>query len=165
MSGGERPSPSGRRSGSAGAEGRLIREVPGRLGAALTKPGRASTARWCGSGERDRKEYVRNRCRKASQRFTGSNLVDVGRERCVPAVIAAVGELPGGEADGPEGRAESLRRRRGETAGAESGSSSIKRTTVNTGTTSGLALHHKSIMDGWAGFIVDRSARGGAESP
>lgn len=165
LSGGERPPPSGRRSGPAGAEGRLIREVPGRLGAALTKPGRASTARWCGSGERDRKEYARNRCCKASQCFTGSNLVDVGRERCVPAAVAAVGELPGGEADGSEGRAESLRRRRGETAGAESGSSSIKRTTVNTGTTSGLALHHESIVDGWAGFIVDRSARGGAESP
>ena len=34
------------------------------VGAALTKPGRASTARWCGSGERDGKEYERN------QRFT-----------------------------------------------------------------------------------------------
>jgi len=109
---------------------------------------------------------VRNRCRKASQRFTGSNLVDAGREWCVPtAVVVAAGELPGGEADGSEGRAKSLRRRRGETAGAESGSSSIKRTTVNTGTTLGLALFHESIVEDRAGFIVDRSARGGAESP
>ena len=30
------------------------------VGAALTKPGRARTARWCGSGERDGKEYERN---------------------------------------------------------------------------------------------------------
>jgi hypothetical protein len=43
-----------------GAEGSLIREVPGRVGAALTKPGRISTARWGGSGERDQEEYARN---------------------------------------------------------------------------------------------------------
>ncbi len=30
------------------------------MGAALTKPGQASTTRWCGSGERDEKEYDRN---------------------------------------------------------------------------------------------------------
>jgi len=36
----------------------VLREVPGWVGAALTKPGRVSTARWCGSGERDEKEYV-----------------------------------------------------------------------------------------------------------
>jgi hypothetical protein len=37
--------------------------VPGRVGAALTKPRPASTARWCGFGERDEKEYARNqRC-------------------------------------------------------------------------------------------------------
>ncbi len=45
---------------AAGAGCSLIREVPGRAGAALTKPGRASTARWCGSGERDGEEYARN---------------------------------------------------------------------------------------------------------
>ena len=32
----------------------------GRVGAALTKPGRVSTARWCGFGERDGEEYARN---------------------------------------------------------------------------------------------------------
>lgn len=49
-----------RRSGVGEAEGSLIREVPGRVGAALTKPGRASIARWCGFGERDEEEYARN---------------------------------------------------------------------------------------------------------
>jgi hypothetical protein len=34
--------------------------VPGRVGAALTKPGWASTARWCAPGERDGEEYERN---------------------------------------------------------------------------------------------------------
>ncbi|GAB3848837.1 hypothetical protein GCM10027610_081110 [Dactylosporangium cerinum] len=43
------------------AEGSLPRVMPGRVGAALTKPGRVSTARWCGSGERDEEEYARNR--------------------------------------------------------------------------------------------------------
>jgi hypothetical protein len=43
------------------AEGSLIRVVPGRVEAALTNPGRVSTARWRGSGERDGEEYARNR--------------------------------------------------------------------------------------------------------
>src|SRR5438034_5388979 len=35
--------------------------MPGMVGAALTKPGRVSTVRWGGSGERDGEEYARNR--------------------------------------------------------------------------------------------------------
>jgi hypothetical protein len=42
------------------AEGSLIREVPGMVGAALTTPGRARIARWCGFGKRDEEEYARN---------------------------------------------------------------------------------------------------------
>ena len=38
----------------------LTREAPGRAGAAPTKLGRVSTARWRGSGERDGEEYARN---------------------------------------------------------------------------------------------------------
>jgi hypothetical protein len=48
------------RSRNGEAEGSLIREMPGRVGAALTTPGRASIARWCGFGKRDEKEYARN---------------------------------------------------------------------------------------------------------
>jgi len=48
-----------------GAEGSLTRVVPERAGAALTKPGRFSTVRRAGSGERDGKEYARNRCQTA----------------------------------------------------------------------------------------------------
>ena len=44
------------------AEGSLILETPGRVGAALTQPGRAGTARRRGSGERDGKVYARNQC-------------------------------------------------------------------------------------------------------
>jgi hypothetical protein len=65
--------------------------------------------------------------------------VDLGRERRIPAavrVIAREGEelSGGGEAHAREGHGEGLRRSRGEAAGAEPGSSSIERTTVNTGT-------------------------------
>ena len=42
------------------AGGSLIREVPGRVGAAPTTPGRVSTARWCGLGKCDEEEYARN---------------------------------------------------------------------------------------------------------
>jgi hypothetical protein len=63
------------------------------VGAALTKPGCLSTARWRRPGERDREEYARNRCRNAPQRYTGSNLADLGRVRCVP--VDGGGELLG----------------------------------------------------------------------
>jgi hypothetical protein len=59
--GGERPTSLILSQQDGGAEGSLIRVVPGRAGAALTKPGRASTARWFGSGEQDGEEYARNR--------------------------------------------------------------------------------------------------------
>ena len=42
------------------AGGSLTREAPVRVGAAPTKPGRVSTARWCGSGEHGEEEYARN---------------------------------------------------------------------------------------------------------
>ncbi|MEW2397628.1 LLM class flavin-dependent oxidoreductase [Streptomyces sp. NPDC046862] len=38
----------------------ITREVPGRVRAAPTTPGRTSTARWFGSGKRDGEEYERN---------------------------------------------------------------------------------------------------------
>ena len=60
--------------------------VPGRAGAALTKPGRFSTARWAGSGERDGEEYARNRRVTPPLCDTGSNLADLGRERRAPAL-------------------------------------------------------------------------------
>jgi hypothetical protein len=61
------------------------------VGAALTKPGHASTARWCGFGERDEKEYARNQRHYVPYGLTGSNLVDMGRVRCAP--ITGVGRV------------------------------------------------------------------------
>ena len=49
------------RSGVSVAGGSLTREVSVRARAAATKPGRSSTARWIGFGERDAEVYVRNR--------------------------------------------------------------------------------------------------------
>jgi hypothetical protein len=48
------------RSRGGEAEGSLIREMPGRVGAALTTPGHARIARWCGFGKRGEEEYARN---------------------------------------------------------------------------------------------------------
>ena len=57
--GGERPAPL-TLSWQGGEAGQPAPEGAGWVGAAPTKPGRARTARWCGSGERDGKEYERN---------------------------------------------------------------------------------------------------------
>lgn len=46
--------------------------------AALTKPGRAGTARRCGFGKHGGKAYVRNQCVKPLNRPTSSNLADTG---------------------------------------------------------------------------------------
>jgi len=76
--GGERPPSPGRRSGRAEAGGSLIREAPGRAGAAPTTTGRVSTTGWRGSGKRDGKVYARNRRVKPLKTGASSNPVDVG---------------------------------------------------------------------------------------
>ena len=104
------------------AGGSLIRVTPGRVGAALTTPGRSSTARWGGSGKRDEEEYARNRRFTSFNRDTDSNLADVGRVRCFPAVYRSGGDLPGRYTRvGLGGREEGLRRTHGEAAGTQSG--------------------------------------------
>ena len=96
LSGGERPSPLSLSQQGGEAGGSLSRGAPGRAGAAPTKPGRVSTARWRGSGEIDEEEYARNQRHYVSQRLTGSNLADGGRERCAPGPSSRGGELRGG---------------------------------------------------------------------
>jgi hypothetical protein len=118
---------------AAVAEGSLIRVVAGRAGAALTKPGRASTARWRGSGERGGKEYARNRRFTSFIWDTGSNLVDTGRAQCAPLPLGAAGTSGKYTKAVPGGHGESLRRTHGDAAGAQPGSSSAERVAVNTG--------------------------------
>jgi hypothetical protein len=66
-----------RRSGGVKLEA-AVPAVAGGGGAASTKSGRPRTAGWGGSGERDGKVYVRNRCCYASSGNASSNPVDVG---------------------------------------------------------------------------------------
>src|SRR6266567_2593997 len=93
---------------------RLVAEP---AGAALTKPGRASTARWSGSGKRDGEEYARNRCETAPLCDTGSNLADLGRERRVLALHDGRGTPVAVGMSCQGGCEEGLRRTRSEAAG------------------------------------------------
>ncbi len=54
-------SSSGCRSSLVGTKRSPSRVTPERVRAALTKPGRASTVRWSGFGERDGEEHATNR--------------------------------------------------------------------------------------------------------
>jgi hypothetical protein len=101
------------------------------------------------------------------QSFTGSNLADLGRKRCVPAVaLLAGGELRGWCGSAARGgHGEGLRRTHGEAAGTQSGSSFVERITVNTGTVLDLARRHVAGVEGWAGRTDRRSVRDGAEPP
>jgi hypothetical protein len=124
-----------RRSGASVAGGSLTREMSGRVGAAATKPGRSSTARWVGSGKRDAGVYERNRRFTSRNESPARNLADLGRARCAPAPSCRSGELPERSVfAGPEGHGEGLRHSRGDVAGTESGAYCDKRSAVNTGT-------------------------------
>jgi hypothetical protein len=79
---------------------------------------------------------------------TGSNLVDMGRERRAPA--DAAGNFWAGFNGWPGGHGEVLRGSRGDAAGTESGSSFIERSTVNTGTVPVLPAAVASSEVVWA---------------
>ena len=133
--GGERPPSPGRRSGRVEVEGSLSQEVLGRVG---SSPDRAGTVQYCQMGRvrRTRREGVTrvNQWLNLRNRGTGSNLVDVGR-------AAVHADRTNGEATfgtaidaGSGGREESLRRTRGDAAGAELDTAPADRHTVNMGT-------------------------------
>jgi hypothetical protein len=63
------------------AEGSLIQGTLGRVGAALTKPGRASTVEWFGFGERIGKVYARNHWCKTPQETRRLKLDGYGPDR------------------------------------------------------------------------------------
>jgi hypothetical protein len=135
------------------------------VGAAATKPGRSSTARWVGSGKRDARVYERNRRFTSRNEAPARNLADLGRTRCAPAPSCRSGELPERSVfAGPEGHGEGLRHSRGDTAGTESGAYCDKRSAVNTGTVPvpPPCIARPARMLG-AGPIVGRSGRDGTE--
>jgi hypothetical protein len=133
--GGERPPSPGRRSGRVEVEGSLSREVLVRVG---SSPDKAGAGQYCQMvrARRTRREGVTrvNQWLNLRNRGSGSNLADVGR-----AAVRA--ERTNGEATsgtvidaGPGGREESLRRTRGDAAGAELDTAPADRDTVNMGT-------------------------------
>lgn len=121
------------RSRLVGAERSPTRETPGRAGSSADKAG---TVWNCQTGRvrRARSEGIREEpVVKLRKRGTGSNLVDMGR--------VAVHSLPIWRADSVAdlacrwgGHGESLRRNRGDAAGAKLDAGLIDRFTVNTGT-------------------------------
>src|SRR3954449_2889229 len=135
--------------------------MPGWVGAALTKPGRISTARWFGSGERDGKEYPRNPRYYVSQVSTGLNLADMGRERCATcrALSGAWREqLLGGSG---RSRREVMVNVHGVTMTRPQGQSGTpppsERISVNVGTVPVLTPFPGNQHGAGVGFAVDRS--------
>jgi hypothetical protein len=113
------------------AEGSPTVETHGRVGAALTTPGRVGTVRRSGSGKQGQKVYARNQRLTSRKSSTGSNLTDAGRAAVHAAQV-------GGDSDAgflmPARRSRrSLRRRRGDAAGVELGADLADRVTVNVG--------------------------------
>jgi hypothetical protein len=137
----------GRRSGPVGAERSPSRETPVRAGSSADKAG---TARDCQTGRvrQARSEGIREEpVAKLRKRGTGSNLVDMGR-------VAVHGPLIG-RADSEAGLAcrwgghgESLRRNRGDAAGAKLEAGLINRSSVNTGTIPRRSREPKSVRPG-----------------
>jgi hypothetical protein len=123
------------------AGGSLIREAPGRVGAAPTTTGQARTARWPGSGKRDGKVQAElNQWSTPRKSRTGSNLVDMGRAAVHACLRTGQRDSDAGELDRPGGHAEGLRRRRGEAAGEKLGTAPVNRDVGNVGTLPGLPL-------------------------
>jgi hypothetical protein len=118
------------------AEGSLALEAQSWVGAALTKPGRAGTARRLGLGERDGEVYGKGTSYGTPFRVrTGSNLVDVGRAAVHALVWGRL--LDRFKVDRSGGHGECLRRSRGEAAGEQLGADPVERSMVNVGTTVG----------------------------
>jgi len=132
--------------------------------AALTKPGHASTARWCGPGEQDGKEYARNRrLRLSSVDRLKPGGYGPGAVRTCPA--SPDQGTPGSVFDGwPGDHGEVLRGSRGDAAGTESGSSFVERITVNTGTIR-FCPPLRVQRGRRAGRVDRRSTRDGTEPP
>lgn len=123
----------GCRSSPVGAERSPTRETPGRAGSSADKAGTARNFQ-TGWVRQARSEGIREEpVVKLRKRGTGSNLGDMGR--------VAVHSLPKGWVDSVAdlacrwgGHGESLRRNRGDAAGAKLDAGLIDRFTVNTGT-------------------------------
>jgi hypothetical protein len=163
------------RSRLVGAERSPTRETPGRAGSSADKAG---TAWNCQTGwvRRARSEGIREESVvKLRKRGTASNLVDMGRV-AVHSLLVGRADFVADLACRWGGHGESLRRNRGDAAGAKLDAGLIDRFTVNTGTIPYRSLGPVSIrvrgLDtssvegaGWGGGPVvvradERSAHG-----
>ena len=158
--GGERPSSPSLSQQGGGAGGSLTRVTPARV---ASGPDKAGTCQYCQmvrvrragwKGVRKESAFTSLKAR------TGPNLADMGRERCAPARTG--GELlwPAfNDWSGDHG--EVLRGSCGDAAGTESGSSSIERITVNTGTVPAYPpVAHPVRLVGLGASTADRSGTG-----
>lgn len=151
----------GCRSSLVGAERSPTREAPGRAGSSADKAGTARNYQ-TGRVRRARSEGVREEpVVKLRKRGTGSNLVDMGRV----AVHSPFAERTDSVTDLAcrwGGHGESLRRNRGDAAGAKLGAGLIDRFTVNTGTVPRRSPGPESIRAGGIDTSsVEGAGRGG----
>jgi hypothetical protein len=136
-------------------------------GRVASGPDKAGTCQYCQmvrAGRAGRKGVRKEPAFTSLNAWTGSNLVDMGRERRAPIPVGW--GTPGLGFDGwPGDHGEVLRGSRGDAAGTESGSSFVERITVNTGTVPVLpATAHPPRLAG-AGRVDRRPVRDGAEPP
>jgi hypothetical protein len=133
-----------------GAERSPIRETPVRAGSSADKAG---TAWHCQTGRvrRARSDGIREEpVAKLRKRGTGSNLVDRGRD-AVHGYPVGIADSEAGLACWRGGHGESLRRNRGDAAGAKLDAKLIDRFAVNTGTIPCRSRCPESIRSGWIG--------------
>lgn len=141
-----------RRSRARVAGGSPTRGVSVRAGAAVTKPGRSSTARWIGPGERDAEVYERNRrLRPVMSHRPEIWRIWAGRGAHPLPHRGAGNSWAGLCLQAQEATVNSLRRNRGEAAGTESGTYCDERSAVNTGTVPVLATCRAASAVGVAG--------------
>ncbi|MFL4901696.1 group II intron maturase-specific domain-containing protein [Streptomyces sp. MMS24-I2-30] len=142
------------RSRLVGAERSPTRKTPGKAGSSADDAG---TAWSCQTGRvrRARSEGIREESAvKPRKRGTGSNVVDMGRV-AVHSLLAGWADTVADLACRWGGHGESLRRNRGDAAGAKLDAGLIDRFTVNTGTIpycsrclDFLGFHHRK-MESW----------------
>ena len=162
MSGGERPSPSSRRSGAVKLGAACSGGCRDGWQAAPTKPWRVGTARRRGCGERGGKAYARNR-RSTPLKDAPARTwrIWAGGDAHPTSLITEAGELPDMSAGLRGGRGDVLRGSHGDVAGVESGASSVERSASEHGNHLGSARGHVASVAGRAGRTVGRAAWGG----
>ena len=147
---------------AAEAGGSLTLGMQGRVGAAPTTTGWAGTARRPGPGKQGRKVYARNQCKSPSSDSSAPTWWIWADQQCTPALA---GDSSPGKCLRQGGHEESLRRTRGEAAGAQLGTSPADRLCGERGNhplppspparqAGGGQAHCRLLAAGWDGALV-----------